>query len=69
MTHEERLQETYRRFPHLRPDKNHLWDAELQQDIKEITGLQECPHCGNKFLRMESGCASCLSCGWSACGR
>ena len=31
-------------------------------------GLQECPHCGGKSLRLDGGCMSCISCGWSACG-
>lgn len=30
-------------------------------------GLEVCPHCGSKALRLDSGCMSCLSCGWSAC--
>ena len=30
-------------------------------------GLEVCPFCGSKALRLDSGCMSCLSCGWSAC--
>ena len=30
-------------------------------------GLETCPHCGSKALRLDGGCMSCLSCGWSAC--
>ena len=31
-------------------------------------GLKICPVCGLKSLRLDGGCMSCLSCGWSACG-
>ena len=31
-------------------------------------GLQECPNCHSKSLKLDGGCMSCLSCGWSACG-
>ena len=30
-------------------------------------GLEVCPYCGSKALRLDGGCMSCLSCGWSAC--
>ena len=40
-------------------------DAERVNKGKQ--GLQECPECGSKSLRLDGGCMSCLSCGWSAC--
>ena len=75
MTHDERLQETYRRFPHLRhtkkPDTDEVMNMhyELQEVPVIADELKVCPNCGAKFLRLDGGCASCLSCGWSACGR
>ena len=32
------------------------------------SGLKVCPTCGSKSLKLDGGCMSCLSCGWSACG-
>lgn len=59
------LEQTLKRFPHLRKHK------EQQQHNSEQTndnGLKICPNCGSKSLRLDGGCRSCLSCGWSACG-
>ena len=38
-----------------------------QQEQQEEHGLQVCPNCGSKALRLDGGCMSCLSCGWPAC--
>ena len=34
----------------------------------DIHNLKTCPMCGSLSLRLDGGCMSCLSCGWSACG-
>ena len=60
MTHEERLADTYRRFPHMRPSD----DLPPEPDIHGDT----CPNCGRTTLVHESGCVKCTSCAWSACG-
>ena len=39
----------------------------VQQEQQEEHGLKVCPNCGSKALRLDGGCMSCLSCGWSAC--
>ena len=41
--------------------------SRTQQQQQEEHGLQICPNCGSKALRLDGGCMSCLSCGWSAC--
>lgn len=56
------LEMTLKKFPHLR--KGHQPENEAKND----NGLKVCPHCGGKTLRLDGGCMSCLSCGWSACG-
>ena len=35
---------------------------------RETLTLNVCPNCGTSSLRLDGGCMSCLSCGWSACG-
>ena len=60
MTHEERLTDTYRRFPHLRPKDWEPPEPDIHGDI--------CPHCGHMTLIHESGCVKCTYCDWSACG-
>ena len=41
---------------------------EMHRKSQEVEhGLKVCPNCGSKALRHDSGCKSCLSCGWSAC--
>ncbi len=62
----DRLEFTRRRFA------KQLGLDEPQQQAKPQNhesehGLEVCPHCGSKALRLDSGCMSCLSCGWSAC--
>ena len=42
-------------------------NQQQHQEQQEEHGLQVCPNCGSKALRLDSGCMSCLSCGWSAC--
>ncbi|MFW6120741.1 MAG: hypothetical protein ACOC80_07545 [Petrotogales bacterium] len=37
------------------------------QKKQELIWYNICPECGSKLIR-ESGCATCLICGWSACG-
>ena len=58
------LEQTLKRFPHLRKHKQEQHNPEQNND----KGLKQCPHCGSKSLRLDGGCMSCLSCGWSACG-
>ena len=41
--------------------------SRTQQQQQEEHGLKVCPNCGSKALRLDGGCMSCLSCGWSAC--
>ena len=43
-----------------------IYDAP-KNEPEEHFGLQVCPNCGSKALRLDGGCMSCLSCGWSAC--
>ena len=67
------LEMTLKRFPHLRKHKDNLNPSistglnnqPEQQDTNH--GLQICPNCGSKALRLDGGCSSCLACGWSAC--
>ena len=78
MTHEERMEITYQKYPHLRPDS---WKSKSERKISEILqSMQDdlppdpdihgdiCPHCGQKTLLHEEGCVKCTSCAWSACG-
>lgn len=51
----DRLELTRRKFAH-------------HESKQEDDGLKECPMCGSQSLRLDGGCKSCLSCGWSACG-
>ena len=60
MTHEERMELTYKKYPHLRPDGWIPPEPDIHGDI--------CPHCGQKTLLHEEGCVKCTSCAWSACG-
>ena len=53
----DRLELTRKKFSHL----NHSHDPHSD-------GIKQCPHCGSKSLRLDGGCMSCLSCGWSSCG-
>ena len=57
----DRLALTRSKFKHL----NHEKQQPEQQDNNH--GLQVCPNCGSKALRLDGGCMSCLSCQWSAC--
>ncbi len=64
------LEMTLKRFPHLRkhnqvPQTKPEPEQQPQQDNNH--GLQVCPNCGAKALRLDGGCSSCLACGWSAC--
>ena len=78
MTHDERMEITYKKYPHLRPDG---WKSKSERKISEILQSMhddfppepdihsgECPICGKKTLIHESGCVKCSSCLWSACG-
>lgn len=58
----DRVEYTRRRFA-----KQLGLDETPQQQQQEEHGLQVCPNCGSKALRLDGGCMSCLSCGWSAC--
>ena len=42
--------------------------ASKSTPLNDEAGLKECPECGSKSLRLDGGCMSCISCGWSACG-
>ena len=69
MTHAERLEMTYKKYPHMRPEgwkpnTTEVQDLPPEPDIHGDT----CPNCGQKTLIHESGCVKCTSCAWSACG-
>ncbi len=68
MTHEERLEMTYKRFPKMRSPDYKSRNTEIcllpEPDIHGDT----CPNCGSKTLIHESGCVKCSYCAWSACG-
>lgn len=59
----DRLEMTRRKF-----GEGGIVDRTRPKDGINHSALQECPHCGARTLRLDSGCMSCLSCGWSACG-
>lgn len=40
--------------------------AEIEDTNLHSRTLTECPECGGKLVR-ESGCMTCLGCGWNAC--
>ena len=62
------LEMTLKRFPHLRKHKQEQQPQQPQQEQQDTNhGLQVCPNCGAKALRLDGGCMSCLSCCWSAC--
>ena len=64
------LEMTLKKFPHLRKHKQEIQtQPEPQQQLQQDTnhGLQICPNCGARALRLDGGCCSCLSCAWSAC--
>ena len=63
----DRLEYTRRRFAkQLGLDEPQ--QEEMQRNSQQVEhGLEVCPNCGSKSLRLDGGCMSCLSCGWSAC--
>ena len=65
----DRLEYTRRRFAkQLGLDEPQQKVQTQKHEVHEVVhGLDTCPHCGSKALRRDNGCASCLSCGWSAC--
>lgn len=63
------LEMTLKKFPHLRKGHHPEKEAKTEPEQQESEhGLQVCPNCGAKALRLDGGCMSCLSCQWSACG-
>ena len=40
--------------------------AEVEETNLHSRTLEKCPDCGGKLVR-ESGCMTCLGCGWNAC--
>ena len=64
----DRLELTRKKFGAKMKQQEHDYGLDdIPPDI-DIHGLKECPVCGSKSLRLDGGCMSCLSCGWSACG-
>ena len=62
----DRLELTKKKFAPKQQEHDYGLDN-LPPDI-DIHNLKTCPMCGSQSLRLDGGCMSCLSCGWSACG-
>jgi len=41
--------------------------TELSKNLSGTTDAEPCPECSNMTLKMEEGCKTCQTCGWSAC--
>ena len=64
----DRLEYTRRRFSKQLGFDEEPPQEKMHRKSQEVEhGLEVCPYCGSRALRLDGGCMSCLSCGWSAC--